>query len=200
MFDAPFSAGEFGQFLDATMVFIIQARAYSASSAGLFPTLEVEDIGTPVTPPSQPSADVGLCLADGLDECQRTTSGISCAGQRARSLDGFEGPAVLPRACKAQLCYFYTTRKALARGRMHQVDTIVKRDEESNGRRGETIAKAERDIDKLYEEYNGKKERQTRENPHAERTRPTTKPHRFLACGYKTVSHLRPDRLAELAV
>jgi hypothetical protein len=48
--------------------------------------------------------------------------------------------------------------------RDHQTEKIAERDEESKAKRAETVAKAERDIDKFYEEYNAKKERQIREN------------------------------------
>ncbi|CCO35474.1 hypothetical protein BN14_09592 [Rhizoctonia solani AG-1 IB] len=46
--------------------------------------------------------------------------------------------------------------------REHQAEKIAQRDEESNRKRQETIARAE--IDKLYEDYNSKKERTIREN------------------------------------
>jgi hypothetical protein len=48
--------------------------------------------------------------------------------------------------------------------REHQAEQMAKRDEESKAKRAETVAKAERDIDKFYEEYNAKKERTIREN------------------------------------
>ncbi|KAG9079975.1 hypothetical protein FRC06_007227, partial [Ceratobasidium sp. 370] len=48
--------------------------------------------------------------------------------------------------------------------REHQAERVVKRDEESKAKHAQTIAKAEGNIDKFYEEYNAKKERQIREN------------------------------------
>ncbi|KAG9079976.1 hypothetical protein FRC06_007228, partial [Ceratobasidium sp. 370] len=47
--------------------------------------------------------------------------------------------------------------------REHQVEKVAKRDE-SKAKRIATIAKAKRDIDEFYEQYNGKKEHQIREN------------------------------------
>ncbi|KAG9074481.1 hypothetical protein FRC06_010648, partial [Ceratobasidium sp. 370] len=48
--------------------------------------------------------------------------------------------------------------------RKHQAEKVAKRDEESKAKHAQTIARAEGDIDKFYEEYNAKKERQIREN------------------------------------
>jgi Clathrin light chain len=48
--------------------------------------------------------------------------------------------------------------------REQQVESIRQRDEASAQKRKETIAKAESSIDVFYEEYNGKKERQIKEN------------------------------------
>ncbi|CAE6338154.1 unnamed protein product, partial [Rhizoctonia solani] len=48
--------------------------------------------------------------------------------------------------------------------REHQAEKIAQRDGESEKKRGETIARAKREIDKFYEEYNAKKERAIREN------------------------------------
>ncbi|EJD08403.1 uncharacterized protein FOMMEDRAFT_74206 [Fomitiporia mediterranea MF3/22] len=48
--------------------------------------------------------------------------------------------------------------------REKQAEEIKKRDEASQARRQETIAKAERSIDQFYEEYNAKKERNIKEN------------------------------------
>ncbi|KAF8747807.1 Ubiquinone biosynthesis monooxygenase COQ6, mitochondrial [Rhizoctonia solani] len=48
--------------------------------------------------------------------------------------------------------------------REHQAEKIAQRDEESKRKRQETIARAEKDIDKFYEDYNAKKERTIREN------------------------------------
>ncbi|KAJ1304962.1 hypothetical protein OPQ81_006094 [Rhizoctonia solani] len=48
--------------------------------------------------------------------------------------------------------------------REHQAEKIAQRDEESKRKRAEAIARAEKDIDKFYEEYNAKKERTIREN------------------------------------
>ncbi|KAG9075723.1 hypothetical protein FRC06_009923, partial [Ceratobasidium sp. 370] len=79
---------EFDRFPGATMAFIVQAGirptlvgdasptgkgAHSTSCPGVFSALEVEDLGKPVTAPSQPSVDVGLRLANDLDEFERTT-------------------------------------------------------------------------------------------------------------------------------
>ncbi|CCO37065.1 Clathrin light chain Short=CLC [Rhizoctonia solani AG-1 IB] len=48
--------------------------------------------------------------------------------------------------------------------REHQAEKIVQQDEKSKHKRQETIARAEKEIDKLYEDYNSKKERTIREN------------------------------------
>ncbi|CAE6512266.1 unnamed protein product [Rhizoctonia solani] len=48
--------------------------------------------------------------------------------------------------------------------REHQAEKIAQRDEESKKKRAETVARAEKEIDKFYEEYNAKKERTIREN------------------------------------
>ncbi|CCO37835.1 Clathrin light chain Short=CLC [Rhizoctonia solani AG-1 IB] len=48
--------------------------------------------------------------------------------------------------------------------REDQAEKIAQRDEESKRKRQETIARAEKEIDKLYEDYNSKKERTIREN------------------------------------
>ncbi|CCO34678.1 Clathrin light chain Short=CLC [Rhizoctonia solani AG-1 IB] len=48
--------------------------------------------------------------------------------------------------------------------REDQAKKIAQRYEESKRKRQETIARAEKEIDKLYEDYNSKKERTTREN------------------------------------
>ncbi|CCO35872.1 Clathrin light chain Short=CLC [Rhizoctonia solani AG-1 IB] len=48
--------------------------------------------------------------------------------------------------------------------REHQAEKIAQQDEESKRKRQETIARAEKEIDKLYEDYNSKKERTIREN------------------------------------
>ena len=48
--------------------------------------------------------------------------------------------------------------------RERQADEIKTRDERSKARRQETISKAERAIDKFYEDYNAMRKRQIREN------------------------------------
>jgi hypothetical protein len=48
--------------------------------------------------------------------------------------------------------------------REHQEEKIAQQDEESKRKRQETIARAEKEIDKLYEDYSSKKERTIREN------------------------------------
>ncbi|CCO35790.1 Clathrin light chain Short=CLC [Rhizoctonia solani AG-1 IB] len=48
--------------------------------------------------------------------------------------------------------------------REHQGEKIAQRDEESKHKHQETIARAEKEIDKLYEDYSSKKERTIREN------------------------------------
>ncbi|CAE6443667.1 unnamed protein product, partial [Rhizoctonia solani] len=48
--------------------------------------------------------------------------------------------------------------------REHQAEKVAQRDEASRAKRAETIARAEKEIDKFYEEYNAKKERVIREN------------------------------------
>ncbi|CCO34674.1 Clathrin light chain Short=CLC [Rhizoctonia solani AG-1 IB] len=48
--------------------------------------------------------------------------------------------------------------------REHQGEKIAQRDEESKRKRQERIAGAEKEIDKLYEDYNSKKERTIQEN------------------------------------
>ncbi|CCO34879.1 hypothetical protein BN14_08988 [Rhizoctonia solani AG-1 IB] len=48
--------------------------------------------------------------------------------------------------------------------REHQAEKIAQQDEKSKHKRQETIARAEKEIDKLYEDYSSKKERTIREN------------------------------------
>ncbi|CUA72701.1 hypothetical protein RSOLAG22IIIB_10232 [Rhizoctonia solani] len=48
--------------------------------------------------------------------------------------------------------------------REHQAEKTAQRDDESKKKREETVARAEREIDKFYEDYNAKKESTIREN------------------------------------
>ncbi|KAG9090761.1 hypothetical protein FRC07_012019, partial [Ceratobasidium sp. 392] len=158
----------------------------SVGGASGFPALEDEDdFGMPTGAPSQPSAG-GIGLGDGLDEFERATSAFP-------ALDDVEGPATAPslEAFEAQPSFHapppqqpqsfqspvpagpnyagFTQQEepepdVVRQWREHQAEKIAQRDEESKAKRAETIAKAERDIDKFYEEYNAKKERQIREN------------------------------------
>ncbi|KAG8736200.1 hypothetical protein FRC10_009575 [Ceratobasidium sp. 414] len=150
-----------------------------------FPALEDDEFGMPTSAPSQPTA--GLGVVDGFDnEFERATSAFP-------ALDDVEGPANAPslEAFEAQPSFhappvqqpqsFQSPAPAgpnyaafiqqeepepeiVRQWREHQAEKIAERDEESKAKRAETIAKAERDIDKFYEEYNAKKERQIREN------------------------------------
>ncbi|KAH9965397.1 clathrin light chain [Russula dissimulans] len=52
--------------------------------------------------------------------------------------------------------------------RENQAEEIKKRDERSKTRRQETISKAERAIDQFYEDYNGMRKRQIRDNKDSE--------------------------------
>ncbi|EIM80558.1 uncharacterized protein STEHIDRAFT_125616 [Stereum hirsutum FP-91666 SS1] len=58
--------------------------------------------------------------------------------------------------------------QAIRDWRERQAEEIKKRDEESKAKRQETIAKAERAIDSIYEDYNRKKERNIKENKESE--------------------------------
>jgi hypothetical protein len=58
----------------------------------------------------------------------------------------------------------HTPRKSNRQWRERQAEEIKVRDEKSKARRQETISKAERAIDQFYEDYNGMRERQIREN------------------------------------
>jgi exonuclease VII small subunit len=62
--------------------------------------------------------------------------------------------------------YYITEYRSCGNGqwREDQAEKIAQRDEESKRKRQETIARAEKEIDKLYEDYNSKKERTIREN------------------------------------
>jgi len=58
----------------------------------------------------------------------------------------------------------YTLRNSNRQWRERQAEEIKVRDERSKAHRQETISKAERAIDQFYEDYNGMRERQIREN------------------------------------
>lgn len=57
-----------------------------------------------------------------------------------------------------------TDHKSNRQWRERQAEEIKARDERSKTRRQETISKAERSIDQFYEDYNGMRKRQIREN------------------------------------
>jgi hypothetical protein len=62
------------------------------------------------------------------------------------------------------LTYDELTAKSNRQWRERQAEEIKARDERSKTRRQETISKAERSIDQFYEDYNGMRKRQIREN------------------------------------
>ncbi|KAG8745579.1 hypothetical protein FRC12_014512 [Ceratobasidium sp. 428] len=229
-------------FPDLDDTFSPSATQPTVGGAGGFPALEDEDdFGMPMGAPSQPAAGgAGLGAADGLDEFERATSAFP-------ALDDVEGPANAPslEAFEAQPSFHapppqqpqsfqspvpagpnysgFTQQEepepeVVRQWREHQAEKIAQRDEESKAKRAETIAKAERDIDKFYEEYNAKKERQIRENKcvvahvlcallgltfelvQRERSRLSFQPHRFAVRRHNLVAHLRPDRPRKLSV
>ncbi|QRV83821.1 clathrin light chain [Ceratobasidium sp. AG-Ba] len=163
-------------FPDLDDTFSPGATTQTLGGAGAFPALDDEDdFGMPTSAPSNPGPGIGLGDGDGLDEFERATSAFP-------ALDDVEGPASAPslQAFEAQPSFHiptpnnrfrpsnhrcrYLQPEVVRQWREHQQEKIAQRDEEAKAKRAETIAKAERDIDKFYEEYNAKKERQIREN------------------------------------
>ncbi|QRW12442.1 clathrin light chain [Ceratobasidium sp. AG-Ba] len=177
-------------FPDLDDTFSPGATTQTLGGAGAFPALDDEDdFGMPTSAPSNPGPGIGLGDGDGLDEFERATSAFPALDDvegpaSAPSLQAFEAQPSFHIPTPQQPIQTFQSPVPVSSGpnyagftqpeepepevvrqwREHQQEKIAQRDEEAKAKRAETIAKAERDIDKFYEEYNAKKERQIREN------------------------------------